>query len=31
MASDPVAAKLADRNDTVTRKVSTGLPNAFFT
>ena len=30
-ASDPAAAKLADRNDTVTRKVSVLLPNALLT
>src|SRR4028118_305988 len=30
-ASEPLAAKLAARNDTVTRKVSALLPNAFWT
>ena len=31
LAREPAAAKLADRNETVTRKVRTLLPNALLT
>ena len=31
LASEPAAAKLADRNETVTRKVSVLLPKALLT